>query len=135
VRKIVLPELSHQFLFKHLLTISPNISILQRRSVHIMSFTSTSPYFSPEGKAYIALKSVTISVNQSVLQIWSLQKLEFSLKFQFIFSSFLFRDIQTESANHAESTGDVQEKSAGSYELEFAEKRRICELRISNSHF
>jgi hypothetical protein len=25
--------------------------------------------------------------------------------------------VQTESANHAESTGDVQEKSARSYEL------------------
>jgi hypothetical protein len=28
--------------------------------------------------------------------------------------------MQTESANHAESTGDAQEKSVRSYELEFA---------------
>jgi len=28
--------------------------------------------------------------------------------------------MQKESANHAESTGDVQEKSAHIYELEFA---------------
>jgi hypothetical protein len=28
--------------------------------------------------------------------------------------------MQTESANHAESIGDAQEKSARSYELEFA---------------
>jgi hypothetical protein len=28
--------------------------------------------------------------------------------------------MQTESANHAESTDDAQEKSARSYELEFA---------------
>jgi hypothetical protein len=32
----------------------------------------------------------------------------------------LFRIMQRESANHAESTGGAQEKSARSYELEFA---------------
>jgi hypothetical protein len=36
------------------------------------------------------------------------------MKFQFLSSSLLFRIMQTESANHAESTGDAQEKSARS---------------------
>jgi len=47
-------------------------------------------------------------------------KFEFSVKFQFLSSSFLFQIMQIESANHAESTGDVQEKPAHIYELEFA---------------
>jgi hypothetical protein len=48
------------------------------------------------------------------------EKFDFSMKFQFLSSSLLFRIIQTENASHAESTGDAQEKSARSYELKFA---------------
>ncbi len=47
-------------------------------------------------------------------------KFKFSMKFQFLHSSFVFRIMQIESANHTESTGDTQEKSARSYELESA---------------
>jgi hypothetical protein len=42
------------------------------------------------------------------------------MKFYFLSSSFLFQIMQTESANHAESAGDAQEKSAHSYELKLA---------------
>jgi hypothetical protein len=47
-------------------------------------------------------------------------KFQFSMKFQFLHSSFVFRIMLLESANHTESTGDAEEKSARSYELEFA---------------
>jgi hypothetical protein len=47
-------------------------------------------------------------------------KFEFSMKFYFLSSSLLFQIMQTESADHAESAGDAQEKSAHSYELKFA---------------
>ncbi len=42
------------------------------------------------------------------------------MKFQFLFSGLLFQVMQIENANHAEATGDAQEKSARSYKLEFA---------------
>ncbi len=42
------------------------------------------------------------------------------MKFLFLSSSLLFQIMPTESANHAESTGDAQEKPARSYKLEFA---------------
>ncbi len=47
-------------------------------------------------------------------------KFEFTMKFQFLSSSLLFGIVQTESANHTESTGDAKEKLVRSYELEFA---------------
>jgi hypothetical protein len=47
-------------------------------------------------------------------------KFQFSVKFQFLSSSLVFSMMQIESVNHAESTGDAQEKSARSYELELA---------------
>jgi hypothetical protein len=42
------------------------------------------------------------------------------MKFYLLSSSFLFQIMQTESANHAVSAGDAQEKSAHSYELKLA---------------
>ncbi len=47
------------------------------------------------------------------------------MKLQFLSSSLLFRIMQTESANHAESTSDAQEKTALSYEFEFTENQGI----------
>jgi hypothetical protein len=42
--------------------------------------------------------------------------------------------MQRESANHAESTGDAQEKSARSYELEIASNKKSVNSKFG-AHF
>ncbi len=62
--KIMLPELSRPFLFKHLLGISPNVGVPGRRSVDITSSSPMSPYVTPEDKAYIILKPVHVPLSK-----------------------------------------------------------------------
>jgi hypothetical protein len=42
--------------------------------------------------------------------------------------------MQTKSANHAESTGDAQEKSTRSYELEFVPNLKFVNFKLG-AHF
>jgi hypothetical protein len=42
--------------------------------------------------------------------------------------------MKTESTNHAESTGDAQEKSTRSYELELAPNQKFVNLKFG-AHF
>jgi hypothetical protein len=52
------------------------------------------------------------------------------MKFWFLPSSLLLLIMQTESANHAELTSDAQEKSARSYELEFAPNEKYVNSKF-----
>ncbi|CAF1322219.1 unnamed protein product, partial [Rotaria sordida] len=57
---IVLPELTRNYVFKHLLSIYPNLPVFGRNSIKIKSICP-STYFTPKDKHYLILKPISIS--------------------------------------------------------------------------
>ncbi|CAF1511355.1 unnamed protein product, partial [Rotaria sordida] len=57
---IVLPELTRNYVFKHLLSIYPNLPVFGRNSIKI-KLICLSMYFIPKDKHYLILKPISIS--------------------------------------------------------------------------
>jgi hypothetical protein len=68
------------------------------------------------------------------LQIWSLQISSFPRNFNSQLQLPYLRNMQIKTFNHAESTGDTQEKQARSYEIAFAENKKCVNSKFG-AHF
>jgi hypothetical protein len=69
-------------------------------------------------------------VKKGELQIWSLQISSFPPNSSSPAPTAIFSIMDIETFNHAESTADAQEKQARSYELGFAENKKLVNSKF-----